>query len=40
MINSEGAPMDNMKITEQPLQELGEDLARRIEEYQARLEEN
>lgn len=40
MINDEGAPMDNQKIMEGPIEEVGNELLRRLEEYEAKLEEN
>ena len=40
MINDEGAPMDNQKIMEMPIEEVGNELLRRLNEYEAKLEEN
>lgn len=40
MLNNEGAPMDNQRIMEEPIEEVGRELLRRLEEYEARLEEN
>lgn len=40
MIQDEGAPMENQRIMEMPLQELGEELMRRLDEYEARIEDN
>lgn len=40
MLNDEGAPMDNQRIMEGPIEEVGNELIRRLEEYEARLEEN
>lgn len=40
MILDEGAPMDNQKIMEQPIEEVGQELLRRLEEYESRLQED
>lgn len=40
MLNQEGAPTDNQRIMEGPIEEVGKELLRRLEEYEARLEEN
>ena len=40
MINEEGAPLDNQKIMEGPIEEVGQELLRRLEEYESRLQED
>ena len=40
MLSNEGAPTDNQRIMEWPIEEVGQELLRRLEEYEARLEEN
>lgn len=40
MLQEEGAPMDNQRIMEEPIEEVGNELLRRLEEYEAKLEEN
>jgi hypothetical protein len=40
MLIDEGAPMDNQKIMEMPIEEVGNELLRRLNEYEAKLEEN
>lgn len=40
MLNEQGAPLDNQKILEMPIEEVGKELLRRLDEYEASLEEN
>lgn len=40
MIEDEGAPMDNQKIMEMPIEEVGNELLRRLDEYESRLQED
>ena len=40
MLQDEWAPMDNQKILEEPIEEVGNELLRRLEEYESRLQED
>ena len=39
-INNEGASLEPQKLIEEPLQELGNELLKRLDDYEKRLEEN
>lgn len=40
MLKDEGAPMDPQRILEGPIEEVGNELLRRLELYESKLEEN